>query len=98
MTCPIVPQLHRNQFGLGDGVAGIVEKRSAGTLQLIRDRPARPDRKMEGLGCAESTVGLVIPTGYSFNLDGTNIYMAMAAVFGAGHQHAARSAIIRLRC
>ena len=38
-------------------------------------------RKMEGLGCARSTVGLVVPTGYSFNLDGTNIYMAMAAVF-----------------
>ena len=38
-------------------------------------------RKMCGLGCQESTVGLVIPTGYSFNLDGTNIYMAMAAVF-----------------
>ncbi len=38
-------------------------------------------RKMEGLGCSGSTVGLVIPTGYSFNLDGTNIYMAMAAVF-----------------
>ena len=38
-------------------------------------------RKMEKLGCAKSTVGLVIPTGYSFNLDGTNIYMAMAAVF-----------------
>ncbi len=37
--------------------------------------------KMKGLGCAESTVGLVIPTGYSFNLDGTNIYMTMAAVF-----------------
>src|SRR4029450_10434231 len=37
--------------------------------------------KMERLGCAESTVGLVIPTGYSFNLDGTNIYMTMAAVF-----------------
>ena len=37
--------------------------------------------KMEKLGCAKSTVGLVIPTGYSFNLDGTNIYMAMAAVF-----------------
>ena len=36
---------------------------------------------MEKLGCAKSTVGLVIPTGYSFNLDGTNIYMAMAAVF-----------------
>jgi len=38
-------------------------------------------RKMKKLGCAESTVGLVIPAGYSFNLDGTNIYMAMAAVF-----------------
>jgi aerobic C4-dicarboxylate transport protein len=38
-------------------------------------------RKMERLGCSQSTVGLVIPTGYSFNLDGTNIYMAMAAIF-----------------
>jgi len=38
-------------------------------------------KKMEKLGCAKSTVGLVIPTGYSFNLDGTNIYMTMAAVF-----------------
>jgi aerobic C4-dicarboxylate transport protein len=37
--------------------------------------------KMKRLGCTSSTVGLVIPTGYSFNLDGTNIYMAMAAVF-----------------
>lgn len=37
--------------------------------------------KMQRLGCARSTVGLVIPTGYSFNLDGTNIYMAMAAIF-----------------
>ena len=37
-------------------------------------------RKMEKLGCAKSTVGLVIPTGYSFNLDGTNSYLAMASV------------------
>ena len=37
--------------------------------------------KMQRLGCSKSTVGLVIPTGYSFNLDGTNIYIAMAAVF-----------------
>jgi aerobic C4-dicarboxylate transport protein len=37
--------------------------------------------KLQKLGCAKSTVGLVIPTGYSFNLDGTNIYMSMAAVF-----------------
>ncbi len=38
-------------------------------------------QKMQQLGCSKSTVGLVIPTGYSFNLDGTNIYMCMAAVF-----------------
>ena len=37
--------------------------------------------KMQQLGCSKSTVGLVVPTGFSFNLDGTNIYMAMAAVF-----------------
>ena len=37
--------------------------------------------KMQRLGCSKSTVGLVVPTGYSFNLDGTNIYMSMAAVF-----------------
>jgi aerobic C4-dicarboxylate transport protein len=38
-------------------------------------------QKMQRLGCSSSTVGLVIPTGYSFNMDGTNIYMTMAAVF-----------------
>lgn len=37
--------------------------------------------KLRKLGCAESTVGFVIPAGYSFNLDGTNIYLTMAAVF-----------------
>ena len=37
--------------------------------------------KMENLGAKKSTVGLVIPTGYSFNLDGTAIYLTMAAVF-----------------
>jgi aerobic C4-dicarboxylate transport protein len=37
--------------------------------------------KMENLGCKESVVGLVIPTGYSFNLDGTCIYLTMAAIF-----------------
>ncbi|WP_374243807.1 dicarboxylate/amino acid:cation symporter [Zoogloea sp.] len=37
--------------------------------------------KLEKLGCARSVVGLVVPTGYSFNLDGTNIYMTMAALF-----------------
>jgi len=38
-------------------------------------------KKMEKLGCHKSVVGLVIPTGYSFNLDGTSIYLTMAAVF-----------------
>ncbi|WP_339475199.1 MULTISPECIES: dicarboxylate/amino acid:cation symporter [unclassified Pseudomonas] len=37
--------------------------------------------KMERLGAKKSVVGLVIPTGYSFNLDGTSIYLTMAAVF-----------------
>ncbi|MFM4926548.1 dicarboxylate/amino acid:cation symporter [Aeromonas veronii] len=37
--------------------------------------------KMEKLGCQKSVVGLVIPTGYSFNLDGTSIYLTMAAIF-----------------
>jgi aerobic C4-dicarboxylate transport protein len=37
--------------------------------------------KLEHLGCAKPVVGLVIPAGYSFNLDGTSIYMTMAAIF-----------------
>jgi aerobic C4-dicarboxylate transport protein len=37
--------------------------------------------KMERLGCSKPVVGLVIPTGYSFNLDGTSIYLTMAAIF-----------------
>ncbi|RAI46123.1 dicarboxylate/amino acid:cation symporter [Rhodoplanes roseus] len=38
-------------------------------------------RKLEALGCSRSVVGLVVPTGYSFNLDGTNIYMTLATLF-----------------
>lgn len=38
-------------------------------------------QKMEAIGCEKSVVGLVIPTGYSFNLDGTAIYLAMAVIF-----------------
>lgn len=37
--------------------------------------------KMEQAGCSKAVVGLVVPTGYSFNLDGTNIYMTLAALF-----------------
>ena len=40
-------------------------------------------KKLENVGCAKPVVGLVIPTGYSFNLDGTSIYLTMAAVFVA---------------
>jgi aerobic C4-dicarboxylate transport protein len=39
--------------------------------------------KLENLGCSKPVVGLVIPTGYSFNLDGTSIYLTMAALFVA---------------
>ena len=40
-------------------------------------------QKLERLGCSKSVVGLVVPSGYSFNLDGTNIYLTMAAIFVA---------------
>src|SRR4029450_11912606 len=40
-------------------------------------------QKLERLGCSRSVVGLVVPSGYSFNLDGTNIYITMAALFVA---------------
>jgi len=40
-------------------------------------------RKLERLGCSKPVVGLVVPAGYSFNLDGTNIYLTMAAIFVA---------------
>ncbi len=40
-------------------------------------------QKLERLGCGRPVVGLVVPSGYSFNLDGTNIYLTMAAIFVA---------------
>jgi aerobic C4-dicarboxylate transport protein len=40
-------------------------------------------QKLERLGCSKSVVGLVVPSGYSFNLDGTNIYLTMATLFVA---------------
>ncbi len=45
--------------------------------------PAMPSlmNKLEHLGCSKSVVGLVVPTGYSFNLDGTSIYLSMAVIF-----------------
>ncbi len=38
-------------------------------------------KKLENFGCSKSVVGLVVPTGYSFNLDGTSIYLSMASMF-----------------
>jgi aerobic C4-dicarboxylate transport protein len=38
-------------------------------------------QKLEKMGCSKSVVGLVIPTGYSFNLDGTSIYLSMSVIF-----------------
>jgi aerobic C4-dicarboxylate transport protein len=45
--------------------------------------PAMPSlmNKLEKMGCSKSIVGLVVPTGYSFNLDGTSIYLSMAVIF-----------------
>lgn len=45
--------------------------------------PAMPSlmNKLEHIGCSKSIVGLVVPTGYSFNLDGTSIYLSMAVLF-----------------
>jgi len=43
--------------------------------------------KLERMGCSKSVVGLVVPTGYSFNLDGTSIYLSMAVLFLAQVYH-----------
>lgn len=55
------------------------------TLSLSSSDPALPSlmRKLENLGCSKALVGLVTPTGYAFNPDGSCIYMALAAVFVA---------------
>lgn len=52
-------------------------------LGTSSSEPAMPMlmQKMENAGCSKQVVGLVVPTGYSFNLDGTNIYMTLAALF-----------------
>lgn len=52
-------------------------------LGTSSSEPALPNLmdKLERMGCSKSVVGLVIPTGYSFNLDGTSIYLSMAIIF-----------------
>lgn len=44
-------------------------------------------KKLENLGCERETIGVVVPMGYSFNLDGTNIYITLAALFKIGRAH-----------
>ena len=53
------------------------------TLATSSSEPALPTlmSKMEKLGCSKSLVGLVVPTGYTFNTDGSSIYMTLAALF-----------------
>jgi aerobic C4-dicarboxylate transport protein len=52
-------------------------------LGTSSSEPAMPliMNKLENMGCSKPVVGLVVPTGYSFNLDGTSIYLSMAAIF-----------------
>ncbi|MGA2882083.1 MAG: dicarboxylate/amino acid:cation symporter [Bryobacteraceae bacterium] len=54
-------------------------------LAVSSSEPALPTlmQKMENLGCSRALVGLVVPTGYTFNTDGTSIYMTLAALFVA---------------
>ena len=54
-------------------------------LAISSSEPAIPTlmAKLEKLGCSKSLVGLVVPTGYTFNTDGTSIYMTLAALFVA---------------
>jgi aerobic C4-dicarboxylate transport protein len=59
------------------------------TLAVSSSEPALPTlmEKMERLGCSPALVGLVVPTGYTFNTDGTSIYMTLAALFVARATH-----------
>lgn len=58
-------------------------------LGTSSSEPAMPSlmRKLENMGCSKSVVGLVVPTGYSFNLDGTSIYLSMSVIFIAQLYH-----------
>ena len=59
-------------------------------LAVSSSEPALPTlmEKMEKLGCSKALVGLVVPTGYTFNTDGSSMYMTHGgAVRGAGHEH-----------
>jgi aerobic C4-dicarboxylate transport protein len=63
-------------------------------LAISSSEPAIPTlmEKLEKLGCSKALVGLVVPTGYTFNTDGTSIYMTLAAHFVAQATNTFRSA------
>lgn len=64
---------------------GYIKEEIVLCLSLSSSEPALPTlmEKMEKLGCSKSLVGLVVPTGYTFNTDGSSIYMTLAALFVA---------------
>jgi aerobic C4-dicarboxylate transport protein len=64
---------------------GYIKEEIVLCLTLSSSEPALPTlmEKMENLGCSKALVGLVVPTGYTFNTDGSSIYMTLAALFVA---------------
>ena len=64
---------------------GYIKEEIVLCLSLSSSEPALPTlmEKMEKLGCSKSLVGLVVPTGYTFNTDGSSLYMTLAALFVA---------------
>ena len=72
------PALHPTDLAVAEGELLTVLGTSSSESALV---PLM--QKLERLGCSKSVVGLVVPSGYSFNLDGTNIYLTMASLFVA---------------
>ncbi len=70
------------QLSIGDLIKHIKEELLI-VFGTSSSEPAMPSlmNKLEHIGCSKSVVGLVVPTGYSFNLDGTSIYLSMAVIF-----------------
>jgi aerobic C4-dicarboxylate transport protein len=66
-------------------VLGLIKEELLLVLGTSSSEVALPSlmKKMEGVGCSRSVVGVVLPAGYSFNLDGTSIYLTLAALFVA---------------
>ncbi len=74
--------LHYYKLSIGQLIKNIKEELLI-VFATSSSEPAMPSlmNKLEKMGCSKSVVGLVVPTGYSFNLDGTSIYLSMAVIF-----------------